>query len=224
MPPANFKDMTGQRFTRLVVLSRAKSDTNGNARWNCRCDCGNATVSSGFTLRNGEAKSCGCLTTEQLTRRATKHSKSHTSEWWSWVHMIQRCDNPNNAGYKWYGERGIKVCERWYDFENFYADMGPKTSPRLSIERKDYNGNYEPGNCIWGTSRQQSRNKRNNRWVVYQEKRMTLTGAIELAGSGMSLGAVRGRLKRGWPLEKAVETPPSPYTYIHAWGRARGST
>ncbi len=214
--PANFKDMTGQRFTRLVVLSRAPSDKNGNAKWHCRCDCGASTVSSGFTLRNGEAKSCGCLTTDQLVERVTTHKMSGTPEWWAWVHMFQRCGNPNNLRYHRYGARGIKVCERWNAFESFFADMGPRPSPKHTLERRDRNGNYEPGNCAWDTKAVQNNNKCNNRYVAYKGQRMTLMQALEAAGTALSYPALRGRLKRGWPLEEALETPPNPMIWTHA--------
>lgn len=76
-----------------------------------------------------------------------------------WENMKQRCNNPNNQGYKNYGGRGIKVCGRWHSFENFYADMGD-CPEGLTLERKDNDGNYEPGNCRWATWKEQGKNKR----------------------------------------------------------------
>lgn len=213
MVPASFKDMLGQRFTRLLVVSRAGSDRNGNALWNCDCDCGKKTVSHGFSLRNGAAKSCGCLTGEQLAARNRTHEKSGCPEYMVWAHMLQRCNNPNTAFYHRYGGRGIAVCDRWAVFEKFYKDMGARPTPNHTIERKNRNGNYEPDNCCWATTKEQNNNKCNNHYVEYQGREMSLTTAIETAGSGISLGAVRGRLARGWTLEQAVETPPNPNIY-----------
>lgn len=204
--PKSFKDLTGQRFTRLLVVSKAPSDANGNAKWNCQCDCGNTTVSHGFSLRNGRVKSCGCLTTEQLIQRITTHKLSKTPEYRCWAGMLQRCTNPKNKKYPRYGARGIKVCERWMQFENFYADMGPRPSGDYSIERIDNNGNYEPGNTKWATKSEQNHNKGNNHYVVYQGHRMTLTRAIEKSGNTIFLSVVNARLSRGWSIEDAIET------------------
>lgn len=208
------KSMEGTRFTRLLVVSRAKSDRNGNAMWHCVCDCGNTTISHGFSLRNGAAKSCGCLTTEQLVSRITKHGMAaratRSSEYRTWGDVIQRCRNPNNSKWRLYGGRGIQVCERWLDFENFLEDMGPKPSPKYSIERLDGNRGYEPGNCAWATIEQQNNNTSRNRMVNYKGSRMSLTMAIRVAGSTASHNTIRDRIKRGWSIEDAIDTPPDP--------------
>ena len=97
-----------------------------------------------------------------LARPCERHDKAGGPEYRSWRGMKQRCDNPNCDDYKNYGARGIKICERWKSFKNFYDDMGPRPEPKdqYSLDRIDNNGNYEPGNCRWATYSQQRQNQR----------------------------------------------------------------
>ena len=116
--------------------------------------------------------------------------------------MIQRCTNPRLKKYERYGARGIKVCDRWLKFENFFADMGRKVAG-ASIERQDNDGHYEPGNCVWSNPKQQARNRSTTKWVLLDGKRMTITEASVAIGLGEL--AVSKRLKRGWPIERALD-------------------
>lgn len=216
------KDLTGQRFTRLQVMSRAESDGNGNARWHCQCDCGNKTISSGFTLRNGEAKSCGCLRAQRTGERFRTHGKSGSPEYRTWADIHQRCENANTVEYERYGGRGIKVCETWADFDRFYADMGPKPSPKHTIERRDNDKGYGPDNCHWATWKEQQNNKSNNRKVIYKGKTMPLMDAVAMAGNVIGLRGAWSRIERGWSIEDTVETPASP-RHFH-WKRGYRDT
>lgn len=122
----------------------------------------------------------------------TTHGKWKSKEWNSWDHMKRRCNNPKDPKYADYGGRGIKVCESWMKFENFYKDMGDAPSPKHSLDRKRFNGNYEKKNCKWSTGKEQSNNKRNNRTIIYNGDVKTLAQWAD--AYGMSRGKLIGRL------------------------------
>lgn len=194
-------DRTGHVFGRWTALSRI----SGQRKWLCRCECGTIRAVSTSHLRQGKSKSCGCLDKELASARAKTHGMSKTPEYGAWRNMRDRCSNPNTSHYECYGGRGISICDRWMNsFENFFEDMGPRPSPRHSIDRIDVNGNYEPANCRWATVVQQRRNTRVNRIVSYLGKEMCLAEAAEL--SGISKDTLSMRLRRGWEGDRIFET------------------
>lgn len=149
-------NLTRQRFGRLVVTEPTKKRSSGSIVWKCVCDCGNECFISSGHLKSGDTSSCGCLALD--TR--TTHGMHKTSIYSIWESMIQRCENPNNTNYKWYGARGIKVCERWHKFENFYADVG-NPPEGMTLDRYPNNdGDYEPTNWRWATASEQVANSR----------------------------------------------------------------
>lgn len=165
------KNVVGRRFGRLVATGQAENYvTPGGQKkrqFFVRCDCGNGSVVVLSSLIRGISTSCGCYRIEVLsavrkhgyTRGARKNGRP--SEYAAWFNMIQRCNNPRNKAYRYYGGRGITVSEEWrQSFEAFINHMGPKSSPDLSIDRIDVDGNYESGNCRWATKLEQARNKR----------------------------------------------------------------
>lgn len=167
-------NLVGQRFDRLSVVARVESK-NHNARWLCRCDCGSETVVASTKLVSGNTRSCGCLQRD----RTRTHGKSRTRTYRIWMHMRQRCENPRSDSWARYGGRGITVCDRWRDFTAFFEDMGEAPAGH-SLDRIDVNGNYEPGNCRWATSRQQLRNTRRNKVVNLNGEQVLLTDAIAM--------------------------------------------
>lgn len=165
-----FKDLTGQRFGRWSVISFAGMVGTEGAHWNCVCDCGTEREVRSLNLRRGKTLSCGCYNLEAIAERNHIHGHaergSKPPEYLAWENMRRRCNNPADPRFKWYGARGISVCERWNSFMNFLADMGMKPSPEHSIDRIDNDGNYEPGNCRWTTSIVQQNNRRPRGTVV----------------------------------------------------------
>ena len=189
-----FIDITGQTFSLLKVVCYGGKQ-KGRHRWRCVCDCGNEKVVRTDALKSGHTKSCGCR------QYPGTHGKRYSPEYGVWHSMIQRCTNPNDKSYHNYGGRGISVCERWLKFANFYADMGDRPTKDHTLERIENDvGIYEPINCCWATWEQQVRNKRNNRFLEFNGKRLILADWITLTGIPES--TIRRRLDAGLPLEK----------------------
>jgi hypothetical protein len=149
-PGNRLKDITGQRFGRLVVVSRIERPNSGkHAVWLCRCDCGQEREAFGFNLRNGATTSCGCLNQERRVEANTTHGQTDTPAHRSWTDMLSRVRNPNCAGWPNTGGRGIRVHEPWLDFEAFFADLGPRPGPGYCLTRLDKDGDFRPGNLTW---------------------------------------------------------------------------
>lgn len=170
-------NLCGQVFGRLTVIRRVYPKglpawKDKQAQWQCLCKCGNKIITAGRYLRDGDTKSCGCREKELLRIRNTVHGLSKLPEYGIWNGMKNRCYNENVYKYPDYGGRSIEVCERWKNsFVNFLNDMGRRPSKKHSLDRIKVNGNYTPSNCRWATPKQQAKNKRNNRWIVYKNKK-----------------------------------------------------
>lgn len=151
--------------------------------------------------------SCGCVKARGANRT---HGMSGTSEYAIWEGIVRRCTNPRVKEWALYGGRGITVCDRWRaSFVNFLADVGARPSKRHSIDRyPDRNGNYEPGNVRWATQREQMRNMSRNRLLSLGGETMCLQAWADRLG--LPEQALANRLKRGWPLAKALTTPRGP--------------
>jgi len=196
------KDITGMRFDRLIAREYV-----GLGKWRCVCDCGNICNAHGSDMRRGKIRSCGCLNQEvaKTGDRRRTHGMAGTPEYRSWTGMINRCTNPSARGYHRYGGRGIEVCERWINsFEAFYEDMGPRPVG-TSIDRIDFNGNYEPENCRWADIETQNSNTSTTVLITAKSETKSLGAwAREL---GVSTVAIRYRLKKGMSHEDAITKP-----------------
>lgn len=202
----NPKDLTGMRFGRLVAFELARMPS-GKRAWRCRCDCGGEVVTQVSNLTLGHTRSCGCLRTETRPLNNFKHGRVRELEYHCWAGMLARCLNPNVKSYKDYGGRGIRVCEEWAEsFEAFYRDMGPRPSRQHSIDRyPDTNGDYRPGNCRWSTAKEQSNNRRSNRFIEVDGETLTLAQAA--FKYNIRLSTFWARLDSGWSTERALHTP-----------------
>lgn len=145
----------GQKFNRLTIISEID-----NGYVECVCDCGNHKKVRIGNLRSNQVKSCGCLLKECLIKRNETHGLNGHPLHKLWFKIKERCLNPNVKSYRNYGGRGIKICDRWLVFENFYNDMISGYEKGLEIDRIDNEGNYEPSNCRWVTHRQNTQNTR----------------------------------------------------------------
>lgn len=155
-------DLTGQRFGRLVVIEQAPRDSRYHgAMWRCRCDCGCETIVEARNLKTGNTSSCGCYHRERQ-RAAKTHGKSGSRLHRIWKAMHTRCYNPNSSAFKYYGGRGIEICDEWVrDFEAFHLwAVAHGYADDLTIDRIDVNGNYDPSNCRFVAMAEQNQNKR----------------------------------------------------------------
>lgn len=162
-------DIKNRKFGRLLVLKEVGINKNLRPTWKCLCDCGNIKITTVNKLTTGNTQSCGCLHKELLLKRITTHGKSNTLTYRIWQDIKDRCLNPKHHSFINYGARGIKVCKDWEKFENFLKDMGEKPKG-LSIDRIDNNKGYSKKNCHWATRYEQSRNKRNNKFITFNGK------------------------------------------------------
>lgn len=192
--------MIGAKFGRLTVVGAGfcKDSKTKKSMVPCQCECGTfLEVLAGKLHSDAKCKLCHY-------NRIRKHGGYLRQEYKTWQAMIQRCGNPNSEAWKWYGGRGISVCDRWMSFGNFYSDMGPKPSPSHSLDRIDNEGGYSPENCRWATKIEQGRNTRRCRRVEAFGVVKTLTEWSEI--SEISYSELRRRLSLGWSAEKAIST------------------
>lgn len=196
--------MVGKKFGRLTVLEETNKRKDRRIVYKCLCDCGNISYVTGKNLRNGNTKSCGCLSVDKFKQRSTKHGKRNTRLYEVWCGIRYRCCNPNKRDYKNYGGRGIAVCDEWLqDFMNFYNwAINNGYEKGLEIDRIDNNGNYEPNNCRWISHQDNCNNRRTNVLLTYNGKTQNMTQwSKEL---NVPYATIKHRHSRGWSDKKCL--------------------
>lgn len=199
--------MLGRKFGCLTIISTNGRDSHGKLIVAVTCDCGRKVEKRASDLRALAKKgNVFCSRYCRLQQRNRKHGnctrEQVSAAYHSWNSMMGRCYNPNAAGYKNYGGRGLKVRERWHKFENFLADMGDRPQG-MTLDRIDNDGNYGPGNCRWATAKQQLHNKRTNHYIETPQGVILLADASGL--SGINSGTLFVRNKNGWPAERMFQ-------------------
>lgn len=207
----------GVRFGRLTVIGVGeKRWKTSDAWWDCQCTCGGHKTITGHDLRVGRVRSCGCLQRETRRVMASVANLQHghalrsgtrTRIYNVWVQMKWRCRSPKSPMYHHYGGRGIAVCERWLNFENFLADMG-EPPKGMSLDRINNDGNYEPSNCRWATQKDQCNNTRRNVFLTHNGERKTVAQWARIVG--VPRRTIDGRLQARrvyparWPISRVL--------------------
>lgn len=175
-------DLSGKKFGRLLVLTRAGSNKQKAATWHCLCDCGKKIVVPSISLLHGNTKSCRCLANDLSSLRGKRPWSTKTATYRAWSNMKQRCSNANPKDYSRYEGRGITFDERWDQYKNFLDDMGEKPTG-FYLDRIDNNKGYSKENCRWVSPSKSALNKANSKtWIVLGEKFETLLDAAMFLG------------------------------------------
>lgn len=179
-----------------------KKGKRGEPMFHCVCDCGKERTVEGYRLKRKDVTSCGCMRTTNRRNATKKHGMKGTPEYAAWNGLKDRCCNPNCPSYPHYGGRGITVCDEWTNsFEAFYEHVGPRPEG-FTLDRKDVNGNYEPGNVFWVDQEQQCNNRTNARSLTFNGKTQTIAQWSREVGIGYT--TIHRRLLYGWPVELAL--------------------
>jgi hypothetical protein len=172
--------------------------------------CGAERTVAAFSAIVRDCRSCANTKRRAVARGGLPREFSKSRLYGVWVSMRNRCTNPNNQAFANYGGRGITVCERWQSFDAFVADMGPGYGPGLTVERIDNDGDYEPGNVIWATMKEQ---RRNARLLTYEGETMVASDWAKRTGLGLT--TILARMDRGWPVEDVLSVSPPALLMTH---------
>lgn len=208
----------GERFNRLRVVKNISGTNQIGSLWLFKCDCGNEIERKGSLVKHGITKSCGCLQKEAFNKIIFKHGMGRTRFYKIWSNMLTRCSNQNVPVFKYYGGRGITVCERWKKFENFLSDMHDAYTKHCNkygekntcIDRINNDGGYNPSNTRWVTQKENNWNKGKDscisrkRIIKFNGKKDTMQGWAKHLG--LKYGTLTARLHK-FSLKKALTIP-----------------
>ena len=204
-------NLTGKKFGRLTVIELYGHNKYGQPIWTCKCDCGNIANVVSSNLRFGKTLSCGCLWNEKIMDAKVTHGMSYSSIYPEYRNMNNRCYNENAHNYKWYGGRGIKVCNKWReDIHSFYNDVSvlPHFGEKgYTLDRINNDGDYEPENVRWATHKEQCNNRRPytvKNLYEYNGKMLSLREISNI--TGLPCYVLRNRISKGWEHERAFNT------------------
>lgn len=217
------EDITGKTFNRLTVkrmLPRYKKNSQGKNITYCECECScGATnvIVMASKLKSGHTQSCGCLqkerSSEAISAATRTHGLSNTKAYQIWRAMKSRCDNPADKHYEYYGGKGISVCDSWHESficfyiwltNNGYVESYERNTEQ-TIDRIDYDGNYEPSNCRLVSMDKQANNKSNNKTFSYDGETHTYAEWAKIIG--IKYKSFMNRVYRGWDFERIINTP-----------------
>lgn len=198
------EELQKQQFGRLTVIKDAGKNKHKQRMVIAKCECGTERQYAVYNLVTGHIQGCGCIQIESRT----KHNLTGTRIYHIWENMKQRCTNPKNDNYECYGDRGIMLCDRWIDFQNFYNDMSPTYQDNLQIDRIDNDGNYEPSNCRWVDRITQMNNCRqvfNAKGYTYDKRRKCYNANIVINSKNKYLGSYKTAEEASQAYQKAKE-------------------
>lgn len=209
-------DLTGLRFAELTVERMADVKIKSRPAWVCLCDCGERKTVAGESLKAGEVKCCGkhktrvCLASmkaraKDQNRKYPVGTDSQSRLYTLWRALLLRCGNPKHEAYDRYGGAGVTICPAWQTFAGFREwALANGYEPHLTLDRKDNDGIYEPGNCRWATAKEQARNRRNNVYLTAFGETRLLIEWSEDARCRVDVSKLRKRLHGGQPPEFAM--------------------
>lgn len=198
------ENLVGKCFDRLTVIELAFDESYKKKKWLCQCDCGNKVVVTGSNLKSGHSTQCKACQLSSMQKGNITHDQSHTKLYYVWQGMKNRCENINHKSYADYGRRGIRVCDEWHSFDAFQQwAWSNGYGEGVEIDRINNDGDYCPENCRWVGRLDNARNKSNNKVILYNGEKKTLS---EWATHfGVNYKNLSRNLSKGYTLEEAVQ-------------------